>query len=79
MAIKLVTKQKWDGEGRAFGSTDEPYRYIVTLLSDNGEVPEGYEDVDGLDKCAFAPGSILIDTANKVAKFYTGSEWSEWA
>lgn len=76
--IKLITKNKYQGEGRPFGTHEEPIKYLLVLLSDDGTIPTGYQDVEELDECVFAPGSILFDTNGKKVYIYNGNEFTEW-
>ena len=77
-SIFLLAKQKWIAEGRPFGDEDNPIRYSVVLLSANGSLPTNYSQVVGLEQCAFAPGSILLDSANSAKYIFNGSQWVEW-
>lgn len=76
--IYLLAKQKWASEGRPFGDTRVPLYYSVVLLSAGGQLPTNYSQVAGLEQCMFAPGSILLDSANSKKYIFNGSTWVEW-
>lgn len=76
--IKLIFKEKYQGDGRAFGDSNSIIYKLVVLLSTNGSKPSVYSDVDGLDECLFAPGSLLLDSANNKSFIYDGTAWKEW-
>lgn len=76
--INLITKDKYQGEGRPFGTTGDPIKYLLVLLTDDGTIPDTYEDVENLEECVFAPGSILLDTDGKKTYIYNGEEFVEW-
>lgn len=78
MSFKLITKSKYEGEGRAFGSPSNPIKQLVVCLSTSGGTPTGYTDVEGLDECTFAPGSICLDTQNKKTYIFDGTTFKEW-
>ena len=78
MACKLVSKQKWDGEGRAFGSDANPIVQLIVAITTDGTIPSSYADIQKLDKCTFAPGSILMDTANGRTYIYDGTQFKGW-
>lgn len=77
-SVYLLAKQKWIAEGRPFGDEETPMCYSVVLLSPNGRLPLSYFQVIGLEKCNFAPGSILLDSAHSAKYIFDGSEWVEW-
>lgn len=79
MSIKLVTEDRYQGDGRAFGTSSNPIKKLITCLSTDGSLPESYEDIQGLNECAFAPGSICIDTNGNKKYFFDGTEWKEWS
>ncbi len=76
--IYLLAKQKWISDGRAFGNEQFPIYYSVVLLSTNGSLPSHYSQVVNLEPCEFAPGSILLDSANSAKYIFNGSQWVEW-
>lgn len=76
--IYLLAKEKFTGDGRAFGSEGSPIAYSVVLLSSDGTLPVDYTDVENLIECEFAPGSILIDAANNQNYIYDGTEFKPW-
>lgn len=78
MSIKIISNEKYDGEGRPFGSANNPIKRLVLLLSTDGSTPSNYTDVEGLSECAFAPGSVLMDTSNSIKYIYNGTTWVEW-
>lgn len=78
MAIKLIKKQKYDGQGRPFGQINNPIQKLVVLLSTTGDLPDSSTDVDGLEEVSFAPGSLLLDSANSKKYIFDGEEWIEW-
>ena len=75
MSIKIVSNEKYDGEGRAFGSANNPIKRSLVLISTETTLPTSYSDVDGLGQCAFAPGSILISTSQNKDYIYNGTAW----
>ena len=76
--IKLISKSKYDGEGRPFGSSTNPIKSLVICLSTDGTLPTTYTDIEGLDECAFAPGSICLDLDSKKTYIYDGTTFQEW-
>lgn len=76
--IKIVTYDKYQGDGRAFGDQSMPIKRLITCISTDGSLPTSYEDIQGCEECAFAPGSIVMDTANKKTYIYDGSTFKEW-
>lgn len=76
--INLITKNKYQGEGRIFGTEEDPIKYLLVLLTNDGTIPTSYEDVEDLEKCAFAPGSILLDTSGKKTYIYNGTSFVAW-
>ena len=76
--IKLIFKEKYQGDGRAFGDSSSIIYKLVVLLTADGSKPSTYEDVQGLDECKFAPGSLLFDSANNKSFIYDGTAWKEW-
>ena len=78
MAIKLITKEKYEGQGRLFGQIGKPIQKLVVLLSTDGSLPESSTDVEELQEIAFAPGSLCLDSANSKKYIYDGEEWVEW-
>lgn len=78
MAIKLISKEKYQGDGRSFGDSRSIIYKLVILLSTDGSKPNAYSDVDNLDECLFAPGSLLLDSANSKSYIYDGTAWKDW-
>ena len=80
MAIKLIKKQKYDGQGRPFGQINNPIQKLVVLLSTTGDLPNPSTNIEGLGEMeiAFAPGSLLLDSANSKKYIFDGEEWVEW-
>lgn len=76
--IKLISKEKYEGDGRAFGTSNSLIYKLIVCLSIDGSKPNTYNDVQGLDECNFAPGSLLLDSANNKSFIYDGSAWKEW-
>lgn len=76
--INIITKEKYQGEGRIFGDGNNLLKQLVVLLSNDGNLPNDYTDVEGLEECAFAPGSLLFDTDGGKKYMYDGSSWIEW-
>ncbi len=78
MACKLVSKQKWIGEGRAFGSSNSPIALLIIAITTDGSIPSSYRDIEKLEECTFAPGSILMDTKNVKTYVFDGTSFKEW-
>lgn len=80
MSIKatLIVKDKFAGEPRAFGDANSLMKKLVILLAKEGNLPEDYTEVENLEECDFAPGSICLDTDGNTAYIYDGEEWKEW-
>ena len=76
--IKLISKEKYEGDGRAFSDSSSLIYKLVVALSTDGSKPSTYSDVDGLDECLFAPGSLLLDSANSKSYIYDGTTWKDW-
>lgn len=76
--IKIVTCDKYQGDGRAFGTSQFPIKQLITCISTDGSLPNTYEDIEGCVECEFAPGSIVMDTANKKTYIYDGTTFKEW-
>ena len=76
--VKLISSQKWQGEGRAFGTDSNPIVKLIVCLSTDGTLPSVYSDVEKLDKCAFAPGSLCLNVSNKKTYIYNGTNFVEW-
>lgn len=76
--IKLITSQRWQGDGRAFGTKSNPIVKLVTCLTTTSTLPNSYSDVQGLEQCVFAPGSICMNTSNKKTYIYDGENFVEW-
>ena len=60
--IYTIAKEKYVSEGRPFGTSDKPFKYSLVLLTNNSTITSNFSDVEGLEECDFAPGSILLDT-----------------
>lgn len=78
--IYLLCKEKYQGEGRSFGNSTDPIDYSVVLLSTDGTLPNDYTEVQKQTiPYDFAPGSLLIDTMNRLKYIYDGQQWQYWA
>ena len=78
MSCFLLAKDKWQGEGRPFGTSSSPIIYSLVILTDNGTLPTTYADVQNLEECLFAPGSIVIDSKNNKSYIYDGTTFKAW-
>lgn len=43
--IKLISKEKYEGDGRAFGTSDSLIYKLIVCLSTDGSKPNTYNDV----------------------------------
>ena len=79
--IHLLCKEKYQSDGRSFGTAADPIDYSVVLLSTEGVLPSSYTEIEGQTSTPydFAPGSLLIDTANRLKYIYDGQQWQYWA
>ena len=76
--IKIISSERWDGDGRAFGTKAKPIVLLIVCLTTDGTLPVIYSDIQGLSECAFAPGSICLDTQGKKTYIYNGTNFIEW-
>lgn len=77
--IKIISSERWDGDGRAFGTKTKPITLLIVCLTTDGTLPYTYSDIQGLDECIFAPGSICMDTMNKKTYIYDGTIFKQWS
>ena len=79
--IHLLCKEKYQSDGRSFGTAADPIDYSVVLLSTEGVLPSSYTEIEGQTSTPydFAPGSLLIDTANRLKYIYDGQQWVFWS
>ena len=70
--MQLITKERWLGDGRTFGTISHPVKQLYVFITND------ITDTPPVPVSAIAPGSICIDVSSSTKYFWYNGTWVEW-
>ena len=69
----ILSKERWVGDGRTFGTVAEPIKYLYVFLADDiltDTIPVSDDEI--------APGSLFLDISDSTKYFWNGTQPIAW-